>query len=328
MAILAVLKNLGHDPDGVLAEVGINPRLFDDPDNLITYAARGHLIKYCVAKTGCQHFGLLVGKQMDLHSFGLLGLLMRSLPDVGSALRTLVDSLHLHAQGALVSLQIDSELAIISYEVTEPGVEATDQTGDGAVALMINIMRSLCGPDFTPIEASFAHRTPANIEPFRKFFQVPLYFNAEKYSLTFAPDWLQSPLPHADAEFQSLLFKQVDRLQARQQTGFPEQVRNVLRSSLVAGHCSEEQIAALFTLRARTLSRRLESFGTSFRELAEESRFEIARQMLENTSLPVGQIATALYYTRSSSFIRAFRRWAGTTPAEWRKTHADHVTSK
>jgi AraC-like DNA-binding protein len=101
-----------------------------------------------------------------------------------------------------------------------------------------------------------------------------------------------------------------------------------LRSSLVAGHCSEEQIAALFTLRARTLSRRLESFGTSFRELAEESRFEIARQMLENTSLPVGQIATALYYTRSSSFIRAFRRWAGTTPAEWRKTHADHVTSK
>ena len=323
LTIISTLKVLGQDPEQVMAEAGVNARLFDDPDNLITYSLRGRLMKHCVAKTGCQHFGLLVGQQMDLHSLGLLGLLMRSQPDAETALRTLVDRLHMHSQGALTLLRIDGELAKLTYEVVEQGVEATDQTGDGAVAMMFNVMRSMCGTNFKPIEASFAHRTPTDIKPFRKFFQAPLYFNAEYYSLVFSTTWLQAPLPHADPEFQRLLVNQIGAIDAGQQAELPEQLRNVLRTSLAAGQLSEEQVAALFSLSPRTLSRRLASFGTSFHELADEVRFEIARQMLEHTSLPVGQIATSLHYSRSSAFIRAFRRWSGSTPASFRAARSD-----
>jgi len=323
--ILAVLRSLGHDPDEVLTGAGINPRLFDDPDNLITYAARGRLMKNAVAKTGCQHFGLLVGERMNLHSLGLLGLLMRSQSDAGAALRTLVDFLPIHSQGALTTLGVDRDLAMLSYKVVQPRVEATDQTGDGAVAMMLNVMRTLCGPDFKPIEASFAHRDPTDIGPYRQFFRIPLYFNADHYALTFAPGWLQVRLPHADAEFQQLLRKQVAALEAKQGFEFPEQVRGVLRSALITGHCSEDQIATLFSMSSRTFSRRLDTFGTSFHELVEESRFEIARQMLENTSLKVGQIASSLDYSRASTFIRAFRRWSGGTPSQWRATHSGNI---
>jgi len=322
LTIISTLKILGQDPEQVMAEAGVNARLFDDPDNLITYSLRGRLMKHCVAKTGCRHFGLLVGQQMDLHSLGLLGLLMRSLPDAGAALQTLVDRLHLHSQGALTALHIDGELARVTYEAVEPGVEATDQTGDGAVAMMLNVMRSMCGPKFKPIEASFAHRTPADIKPFREFFHTPLYFNAEHYSLVFSSTWLKAPLPHADPEFQKLLINQMKAADAGQQAELPEQLRNVLRTSLTAGQCSEDKIAALFSLSPRTLSRRLASFGTSFHKLADEARLEIARQMLEQTSLPVGEIATSLHYTRSSAFIRAFKRWSGSTPASWRASHS------
>ena len=321
--ILAVLKGFGADPDEVLIEAGIDPGLFDDPGNLITYAARDRLFRHCVVRTGCQHFGLLVGQRMNLSALGLVGLLMRTSPNAGKALRSLVNYLHLHSQGAVMTLRVDDDLAMLTYDAFESALEATDQTGDAAVAMMLNVMRTFCGREFRPTEASFAHRSPADIEPFRKFFKVPLYFNAEHYALVFSRDWLDSRLPGADMELQQLLQKQIDALGANQRLEFPEQVRSVLRSALVTGHCSEDQIAALFSMQSHTLSRRLEAAGTGFHELVDECRFEIARQMLKNTSLSVGQIGTSLGYSRASSFIRAFRRWSDTTPAQWRATQAD-----
>ena len=73
-------------------------------------------------------------------------------------------------------------------------------------------------------------------------------------------------------------------------------------------------------MHTRTLSRRLEEFGTSFREIADEIRFEIAQQLLRQTSLDVGEIAASLGYARASAFTRAFRRWSGSTPTIWRAT--------
>ena len=321
--ILAVLDSFGVDPRDVLNEAGIDPAMFEDPGNLITYAARDRLFKHCVAKTGCPHFGLLVGQRMDLSSFGLVGLLMKTSPTVGDALRNLVNFLHLHSQGAVAALGLDDDLAVLTYDAFESGLEATDQTGDGAVAMMLNMLRTLCGPEFRPKEASFTHRRPDDIEPFRKLFRVPLYFDAKHYALVFSRDWLAVQPPGADNELQHFVREQIDNREATHSLDFPDQVRSVLRSALMVGQCSEEQIALLFSMHSHTLSRRLEADGTSFHELVDECRFEIARQMLKDTSLSVAQIGAALCYSRSSSFIRAFRRWSGTTPAKWRATNSD-----
>jgi len=317
--ILAVLQGFGVDPDEVLTAAGIDPDLFADPDNLITYAARDRLFRQCVSRTGCQHFGLLVGQRMNLKALGLVGLLMRTSPNAGRALVSIVNLLHLHSQGAVMALRVDEDVAMLTYDAFEPGLEATDQTGAGAVAMMLNVMRTLCGPDFRPIEASFGHRRPADIEPFRKFFKVPLYFDAEHYALVFSRDWLDVPPPGADDELQQLLQKQVDVLESRYSLAFPDQVRQVLRSALVTGYFSESEIAALFSMHSHTFRRRLDASATSFHELVDECRFEMAREMLLNTSLSVSEISASMGYSRASSFIRAFRRWSGVTPGEWRK---------
>ena len=68
----------------------------------------------------------------------------------------------------------------------------------------------------------------------------------------------------------------------------------------------------------RTLSRRLKGGGMGYRAIANEIRFEIARQLLEDTEVPLGQIAAALGYSEASAFTRAFRRWSGQTPTTWR----------
>ena len=317
--ILAVLQGFGVDPDEVLTAAGIDPDLFADPDNLITYAARDRLFRQCVSRTGCQYFGLLVGQRMNLKALGLVGLLMRTSPNAGRALVSIVNLLHLHSQGAVMALRVDEDVAMLTYDAFEPGLEATDQTGAGAVAMMLNVMRTLCGPDFRPIEASFGHRRPADIEPFRKFFKVPLYFDAEHYALVFSRDWLDVRPPGADDELQQLLQKQVDVLESRYSLAFPDQVRQVLRSALITGYFSESEIAALFSMHSHTFRRRLDASATSFHELVDECRFEMAREMLLNTSLSVSEISASMGYSRASSFIRAFRRWSGVTPGEWRK---------
>ena len=72
------------------------------------------------------------------------------------------------------------------------------------------------------------------------------------------------------------------------------------------------------TQHRRTLTRRLSAFDTGFQELVDEIRFEIARQMLEDTRMEIPDISALLDYAGPNAFTRAFRRWSGTTPAKWR----------
>lgn len=318
MALPAVLRSLGVNPAEMLAEAGFDIGLFDDPDNLISYTARGRLMAHCVARTGCQHLGLLVGQQNALHSLGLVGSLVKYSPDVGTALRNLVRYLHLRIRGAVPTLTAGGSAAIFGYHQYQSGSPAADQVADGAVAFMFNILRDLCGSGWKPAEVWFAHREPENVEPFREFFHVLPRFDAEQNALVFSSSWLRRPLSAADANLQRLLQKQMNALEVRHSDDFPEQVRSVLRASLVTRNAGADDIAALFSMHARTLHRRLNACGTGFRQILDEIRFEIARETLENSALAIDETAALLDYADARSFIRAFRRWSGTTPAKWR----------
>lgn len=324
-AIPEVLRSLGADPAEVLKDAGVDPALFDDPDNRISHAARGRLLGHCVARTGCRHFGLLVGQQVRLHDFGLVGLLVKYSPDVGTALRSLVRFFHLHNRGATVDLAIDGSRTTLGYDAWQMHVDAAEQVGDGTVAAMLNIMRDLCGGGFTPLEAGFAHRRPEAVEPFRRFFAAPLRFDAERYGLVFSTNWLERALPYDDPEVRRLLQRQIDALEAAHGDDFAAQVRSVLRSALLTGDAGADRVAALFSMHSRTLNRHLHACGTTFRRLVDEIRFEIGRQMLESSSADVGRIADMLGYADASAFTRAFRRWSGTTPSHWRMARVHRV---
>ena len=92
---------------------------------------------------------------------------------------------------------------------------------------------------------------------------------------------------------------------------------------MITGHSKADDIAALFSMHSRTLNRRLKAYDTSFKDLADKARYEIAQQLLENSELEITQIAAALDYADSSAFTRAFRRWSGITPSAWRERSDD-----
>ena len=96
----------------------------------------------------------------------------------------------------------------------------------------------------------------------------------------------------------------------------------MLRTALLTRHAGAEQIAALFSMHPRTLARQLEARGTRFQVLVDEVRFEIARQMLEQSTMDVREVAATLDYADASALTRAFRRWSGSTPTQWRAQRA------
>ncbi len=320
-----VLEQLNADPVAVFAKARVSLSLFDDPTNLLPIAAVGRLVKESVAATGCEHFGLLVGQNGGPQSFGVIGLLARYSPDVRTALQRMATYQHLYHGGQVITLDAGDDVSTLSYAVVHPGVEAVDQIDDGALAIFFKLMRSLCGPQWLPLEVRFAHRPPRDQRPFSRLFGTSLRFDAEQSALVFRTDWLQHKLPGVDVEIEQLLLQQIAILKASQSDEFPDQVRNVLRSGLITGHADSESIAALFSMHRRTMTRRLANFGTTFEKIVDETRCEVGKRMLAETALDISQIAASLSYSDASAFSRAFRRWSGTTPAVWRSRHTSEV---
>ena len=319
LGLPAVLQDLGVNPAVVLAEAGVPTDLFADPDNRMSYRTRARLLQIGEARSGCPHLGLLVGMRGDIDSLGLLGVLAKHSIDAGAALASIVDYFRLQHHGATVALAVDGGIAEFSYDLIDPSSVAAHHIGDGALAEIGNVLRSLCGRDWAPIEVRFAHAKPADLRPYRAAFRAPLRFDCERNSVVFASSWLGRRLPGADEELQRLLRKQMRSLEIAHGEAFADKVRVVLGTALLTGHHGADQVAALFSIHGRTLHRRLAADGASYRQLLDEGRHAIVCRMLRDTRLGVTEIAAALDYSDASSLTRAFRRWSGTTPAAWRR---------
>ncbi|WP_262265774.1 AraC family transcriptional regulator [Microvirga yunnanensis] len=316
--IVPLLREFGADPDAVIRQAGLDPRLFDDANNVIPYAALGHLVARCVARTRCPHFGLLVGQRGSLSTIGPTGGLLQFSPSVGEALSALVEHMHLHNRGAAPTLTVSGEVAMLGFAIYQPEVEGAEQILDGAMAVGMNMMRALCGSDWVPDEVLLPRRAPADPAPYRRFFRAPVRFDQEVAALVFPVRWLEHRIAGADPIFREVFEARVRELEATAGDGWKEDLRRLLRTELLTNRCSAETVADRLAVHSRTLSRHLRADGTSFRRLIDEARFEIARQLLANGTAPLVEIAAALGYSEASAFTRAFRRWSGRTPTAWR----------
>lgn len=320
-----VLRELGFNPNQLIAEAGFDPKIFDSPDNRLSLTARGQLLERCANMTGCPHLGLLVGRLAGLESLGFVGLLAKHAPDVGTALRQLCRYFHLHAEGVAPHLSVDGGRAVFSYQILDHTVPGSEQSGDGAVAAILNILQELCGPDFKPSEALFAHARPENVAPYQRLLRVHLEFDSSIYALVFSSSWLARSLPSTDEGLLRLLQEKVvdlDRLLVR---SFPERVQVVLRTAMPFDQTSATSLATLFAMNVRTFHRRLAEAGTSHQELLDQTRHGVACQLLADSRRSVAHIAELLGYAELRSFIRAFKRWTGTTPTQWRKNRKNAV---
>jgi len=311
----ALLRQLGADPEIVLAAAGVDASALEFSENTIPFAAFGRLLDESVRRSGCEHFGLLVGQAWHLSNMGLVGALVRHSPTVGDGLRSGVVYHHLNSQGAVVFLRERGSMAEFGYAIYHRKLQSASQISDGALAALVNYMRELCGTGWVPAEVLVAHAPPADAAPYRRLFRCPVRFNSEFNALRFAAHWLDRTVSGADKRLLRDLEKQAGALM---QPDLIEKLHRSLRVLLLSGITSGDAVADVLAMHRRTLNRRLKAHGTTFREVLEDVRFEAACQLLRATHLTLDDVAAALGYAGVSPFTRAFRRRSGTAPGQWR----------
>ncbi|MBS1228829.1 MAG: hypothetical protein H6R17_2106 [Proteobacteria bacterium] len=315
----AVLRCLGYDPEAVLREAGFSLSLFESFDAQIPFRSQCELIERCASAVGCAHLGLLVGARCQLRALGALGLLQKYSADVGGALRSLIRFQRYQVAGGEIAFHEAGDEVFLSYRIGD--VSARDHLENIVVSAMCAVLRVFLGAAWNPSQAVFSSPAPRDAAPFHQFFGCPVAFSSSASGLVFRQSHLQRRLARHDPDLCDYLCRQLEQF-APVGEKIAEQVLKLLRTTIPSGAVRSEQIADLLNVHSRTLHRRLRDCGTNFQELLDYARYGLARRLLDETSMTVGKVAEALGYSEPSAFVRAFRRWSGASPKEWRNGDA------
>jgi len=320
VAIPSRLCERGVDPVAVLEKAGLDERSLADPDGWTSFDTAGRLLTQCIDATGCPHFGLLLGQRFTPATLGVVFQLMKHAGSVQEAIRSLVFHLHLHDRGGVGYVLRPSPGEIgLAYGIYRRGDFQVGPLYDFTASTIFTFMRELCGPRWKPTRVSVTHRRPKDLTPYRRLFGVPLLFDAEHTAVHFAERWLDEPVHGSDPALQAAIAKLISDREAAEALTMSDKVRRVLRTMVLAGNASADTVAFMFAMSRRSLHRQLQAEGTSLRALANATRFEIARQLLNESDMPAGDVAAVLHYSDASAFSRAFKDWSGAAPREWRK---------
>lgn len=311
----ALLQSLGVNPAPVLARAGLTLQSLAQSESRIDFGALGRLMACGAEATGQTQFGLMVGRSWSLASMGLVGEVTRNCATLGEALEHLTVHQQINSAGGLAFILERAQVADFGYAVYYPGAVGVDHLVDAALATGFNYVRELVGPAWRPTEVFLPHARPASSVRYRQFFGVEPRFNSEICALRFPAHWLHHAVLDASPERKRAALAQMEA----SSPGLVMQSYRGVRTLLMEGKCSGDDLAQVLAMHRRTLNRRLREAGTTFQSVLDDVRFEVARQLLSYTELGMDDIAASLGYASVAPFMRSFLRMAGVTPGHWRR---------
>lgn len=316
--LTASLGEMGVPLGPLLAAAGLPFTLFDAPDNLIEVGAAARLLELAAERSRCPHLGLLCGQRFRPDTIGIVGQMAQNASDIGSGLRGLILNLHLHGHAFVPTLTVAAGAAEFGMTLASDVPGNTIPAVDLGMAAAFTILRALCGPTWAPTEVLLVHQPMAGREPYDRLFGVRVQFGSDRNAVTFMSTWLKRRVHGANVAKRALLERELAVIAQQHPLPAATSTRRALIACIATGNASVEAVAAAMGLHPRSLNRRLAQESTSVFELLKAVRFQIARDLLENTSLSIGEIASTLLYANIGAFTRAFRLWSHQSPSDWR----------
>ena len=310
----------GVKPESLYESVNFDASILEDPDSRIPFAQIVALYEKAAELTGDDNFGLHIGENVNLSAFDVLGYCALNSSTLGAAFARVARYHSIWTDGALFTLESANTTSAIVYRYVETSLPTHRQDSEMTLATVTTLCRKIATPDFAPTAVEFQHAAPANISEHRRIFNCAVKFNAPSNRLSFPSSFLSLPIAKADASLCAVLDRHAEELLAKYppRDSLIDQVRNLIAGEFRGGEPSLERIADHLGLTPRTLQRKLQELGTSYNDVLDQMRRQLAMRYLREPQMAICEVAYLLGFSESSSFHRAFKRWTGVTPKEFR----------
>lgn len=318
--LLSMLAEAGLDPAPLVAEVGLEPALVADRDARVPLEKLHALWEATLRVLPRPEGAVLGAESYSPGDYGLVGFVAMNSATLGEALRHVVRFVGLWTDEPGMDLHEDGTLAV-AYRVGFADRLGLRCATEAAPAEILHGARLLTQRRVTPREVRFTHPAPADVSAHEAFFGCAVRFRAADNAMVLERDDLALPLPKADAQLGAFLRTVANEALAKRadRAASPlDRIRELIAEELQKGVPSLESVAKRTATSERTLRRRLEDQGTSFRALLDETRAELARGYVRDRRLPLSEVAFLLGFSEPSAFHRAFKRWTDSTPSAWR----------
>lgn len=319
--LLSSLMQQGIDADRFLAALGLTHQIVDGTENRIDISVYDRAQEIAVEMLDDPALGLHMGEQTNPSSLGVLGHMLMTAATIGDALKLFFKYHSLISDSEPSSIQVEGEHAILTYNFPRSTPLCNRIRAEFGLVQIARMAKNVISTNMDAIEVRFAHPEPDYVDEYRRIFDAPIRFNCDNTQVVFAANLLGEKLLHGDESVLSLLREEADRqlLSLNKDGCIAEKVESLLLAHIQQGKPSINKVAGYFHMNERTLRRKLEAQNTTYSELLTQVQRKVACRMLENPSIPIEVIAEKLRFSETSAFYRAFKRWTGLTPAEYRE---------
>ena len=312
------LESHGCDGRALFAQADLDPDKLRDPNARYPFTSLTRLWKLAAEATQDPCLGLTVARFWHPTTFHALGYSWMASQSLKDALMRM----------ARYSAIVTDALRLNLTDGTE-GFEFTlhpkfgppaDEAIDAGMAIILGMCRISYGSTFNPLRVTMQRHTPAVVDAFLQVFRAPIRFSAPTNMLIFSKAELNALLPTANAE----LARANDRVITNYLARFTHdstkiRVEAKLLEQLCSGRATQESIAKALAMSPRTLQRNLKQEGTSYKQLLDDMRRELASQYIKESRLSLNEITFMLGFSEPANFSRAFKRWMGVSPSEYRR---------
>jgi AraC-like DNA-binding protein len=321
--ILDALARYGVDGRDACHAAGIDPDAIADPDARLGFAQVVRLYEAGSRLSRDAAFGLHVGECSHPAMFDVVGYITMNSPTVGAALQSLERYQRVWTDGSTLHLEVTGRQARIeySYNIAAPGPEGRRHDCEATLSIVTRGLRAIAQEDWCPEAVAFEHGAPADMAEHVRVFRAPIRFGQRANALVLDAAMLDRRIPQADPALRAVLDRHADALLAVVPPAgrLSDRVRHVLGRALRGGVPGLAAVARELGMSARTLQRRLSDEGTSHQILIEEMRRELSIRYLQQPDMSISDVAYLLGFAEPSTFHRAFRKWTGVTPGDFKK---------
>jgi AraC-like DNA-binding protein len=316
-------SNYGLDPAPIFAAARLTRSDLADPARRISFEEVEAIWTEAIRVTGDEYIGIAVGPNFRVANAGVLGFSWMASASLMDALERQARYYHLLSTAADMRIENQGELTRVFFETH---VEVPNYAHHSILATTLKLCRRASSDQFSPKRATFAgaEPPPADLARFKAWFRCPIRFEQNLNAMYFSTAELEKPLPAANpaliAGGEKILQNQ---LRAVDDDTLAGRVREMVIRDLPSGGASADDVARRLNRSVSSLQRHLRAEGTSFREVVESCRHDLARSYLRESEQPLAEIAFLLGYADQSGFTRAFTRWEGVSPGEFRRSGAN-----